>query len=262
MQRAAYIHGTAGAEQARLSGLNQLTNRAFVTFLELHPTSRVVEVGSGLGILARDVGALVPDGLVVGVEYSAAQLAAAERALPNVRFLQGDAHRLPLHDDRFDVAYCRYVLEHVADPLQVLREMRRVLKPGGKAFVQENDIRVVRFDPDCPTFDAVWNQFAILQQQLGGDAFVGKKLFGLFKRAGFREIALSLQPEIHHGGQPTFRPRMENTIGNIRGGAAELEARHLASRDEINRAITELRALAERDDATALFYWNRAAGVK
>jgi hypothetical protein len=137
-----------------------------------------------------------------------------------------------------------------------------VLKPRGKAFVQENDIRVVRFDPDCPTFDMVWNQFAILQQQLGGDALIGKKLFGLLKRAGFREIALSLQPEIHHAGQPTFRPWVENTIGNVHGAAAELQARHLASPDEINCAITELQALTERDDATALFYWNRAAGVK
>jgi SAM-dependent methyltransferase len=262
MPRAAYIHGTDTTEQARLSVLNRMTNDAFVAFLDLPTTSAVLEVGSGLGILACEVGARVPGGMVVGVEYSAAQLAASDRTLPNVRFLQGDAHGLPLRDGCVDVAYCRYLLEHVADPLQVLREMRRVLKSRGKAVVQENDIRVVRFDPDCPTFDVVWNQFASLQQQLGGDAMIGKKLFALFKGAGLRDIALSVQPEIHHAGQPTFRLWVENTIGNVHSAAAELEARHLASRDEINRAIAELQALTERDDATALFYWNRATAVK
>jgi hypothetical protein len=111
-------------------------------------------------------------------------------------------------------------------------------------------------------FEAVWGKFAALQARLGGDALIGKKLFSLFKAAGFSEIKLSIQPEIHYAGTETFRPWVENLIGNVAGGAGELERQGLATAAEIRETIAELRCFAERDDACTIFYWNRAAGVK
>jgi hypothetical protein len=137
-----------------------------------------------------------------------------------------------------------------------------VLKPGGRVLVQENNILVNVFYPECALFDALWRRFATLQEKLGGDALIGKKLFPLLKRAGFEEINLSIQPEIHYSGRPSFRPWIENQIGNIEGAAAELEAHGLATTEEISLAIDEARALLERDDGCAFFYWNRASGVK
>lgn len=102
MTQAAYIHGTDSAEQERLALLNRLTNPPFIEFLRLQATDSVLEVGSGLGILAREVAQRVPLGGVVGVECSAEQLARAESGLPNLRFAHGDAHHLPFADDRFD----------------------------------------------------------------------------------------------------------------------------------------------------------------
>ena len=262
MEKATYIHGTESEEQARLRLLNDLTNKPFVDFLELEEKSAVLEVGSGLGVLAEEVARRVREGEVYGVEYSPEQLAQVAGSLPNLHFMQADAHQLEFEDDRFDVVYCRYVLEHVADPLQVLKEMRRVLKPQGKVFVQENNILVNVFYPECPRFDALWRAFAVLQERLGGDALIGKKLFPLLKQAGFKDIKLSIQPEIHHSGKPSFRPWIENQIGNVLGAARELEAYHLATAAEIQEAIDEVRSLVERDDAGAFFYWNRASGVK
>jgi hypothetical protein len=100
--------------------------------------------------------------------------------------------------------------------------MHRVLRRGGRVCLQENDILVSRFDPDVASFDLVWLQFAALQQHLGGDPFVGKRLFALLKQVGFREIALSLQPEIHHAGQPTFQPWVRNVIGKYSGSGGGL----------------------------------------
>ena len=257
-----YIHGTEGSEQARLSLLNELTNKQFIDFLKLEETSSVLEVGSGLGILAREVARLVPRGEVYGVEYSPEQLALADSPLPNLHFVRGDAHALEFEDARFDVAYCRYVLEHLADPSRALGEMRRVLKPGGKVFLQENNILANVFYPECPRFDALWKQFAVLQGRLGGDALIGKKLLPLLRRAGFSEIALSIQPEVHYSGEPTFRPWIENQIGNIESAEKELRSRGLATGEEIDLAVSELRAWSGRDDSCAFFYWNRAAAVK
>jgi ubiquinone/menaquinone biosynthesis C-methylase UbiE len=258
----AYIHGTTASEQARLALLNRLTNRPFIEFLELEERAAVLEVGSGLGILAREVAERVPLGEVCGVEYSATQLAQARSPNANLHFIQADAHALPFADERFDTVYCRYLLEHVADPAHVLGEMRRVLRPAGRALAQENNILILTFYPECPRFEAVWRKFAELQSRLGGDALIGKKLLWLFKKAGFSDIKLSIQPEIHYAGTKTFRPWVENLIGNVEGGASELEKQALANAEEIQEAIAELRSLSERDDASTIFYWNRASGVK
>lgn len=261
-EQAKYIHGTDRTEQERLAVLNELTNAPFLRFLDLKETDAVLEVGSGLGILTAEVAKRVPRGEAFGVEYSQEQLARAAGTLPNLHFLHGDAHHLPFEDSRFDIVYCRYVLEHVADPPQVLREMHRVLKPGGKMFAQENDVRMFTLDPDCPAFEVVWERFIALQAQLGGDALIGKRLFGLFRRAGFREIELSFQPEIHPANKPTFRTWMENCIDIVEGASEALRAHHLATQGQIDAAIEELRRLMERDDASALFHWNQARGIK
>jgi len=263
MPDASYIHGTDSAEQERLALLNRLTNQSFIDFLALDRAHSILDLGSGLGILAEHVATLHPQSEVWGLEYAAEQLAVARnRHRPNLHFVQGDAHQLPFPDERFAVVYCRYLLEHVADPRQVLSEAYRVLLPGGKVCVQENNILALVLYPDCPQFETVWHQFARLQQQLGGDAEIGKKLLPLLKTVDFHHIELSIAPEIHHAGIVTFRSWVENLIGNVRSGAAALQERQLATREEITTAIAELEAFAEREDASLFFYWNRASGVR
>lgn len=261
-----YIHGTEPGEQERLAKLNAMTNAAFVAWLSPRKGERVLEVGSGLGLLAAEVAGAVGDsGRVVGLEYSEAQLAKAReagRGRGNLELVRGDAHRLPFEDGSFDLVYCRYLLEHVADPGRVLIEMRRVLRPGGRACAQENNIEINRFDPACPQFDAVWAKFGDLQARLGGDAYVGVRLNRLFRGAGFGDVRLSIAPEVHWSGSPGFEPWVRNLIGNVRSGEAALIEHGLATRGEIEGAVGELDALMRRDDASAVFYWNRAEGKK
>lgn len=261
MDKATYIHGTDESEQERLALLNRLTNPPFLDFLNCAGARSILEVGSGLGILVHDCAQRYTGARVFGIEYSADQLSRIPVA-DRLHFTRADAHNLPFTANSFDVVYCRYVLEHVARPVDVLREMARVLKPGGKALAQENNILVAVFDPDCPTFDHVWKQFAVLQQKMGGDALIGKRLFRYFAGAGLERIELSFQPEIHYSGTPTFRPWVENLIGNVRSGEQALRQHGLATAAEIADCIAELHALMDRNDASALFYWNRALGYK
>ena len=263
MSRATYIHGTAPDEQARLAQLNALTNDAFIAFLDVPRGSRVLEVGSGLGILAAAI-AQRAGARVVGVEYAWPQVERAVHAPPSSAacFVQGDGHRLPLRDAGFDLVYARYVLEHVHDPLQVLREMSRVCRRGGTVAVLENDISLIRFDPPCPAFDEVWAAFATLQERLGGDGLIGRRLFRLLHDAGFRDVTLSFQPEAHWHGSPGFAPWVRNIIGNVESGREALIAAGLSSERRIDEAVAELGALLTRPDASAGFTWNRARAVR
>lgn len=261
--RATYIHGTDEAEQRRLAVLNELTNPSFMKFLDLGVTASILEVGSGLGLLAREIARRRPRSKVLGIEYSRKQIDRADTGgLPNLRFEQGDAHALKLEDSRFDVVYCRWLLEHVADPAKVLLEMRRVLKPGGRVFVLENDVSLQRYDPRAPLAEDLWGRIARLQGLLGGDALIGSRLHGLLTGAGFREVALSLGPEIYQAGTRGFDIWIENQTGIFGGCAGDLARHGLASREVVEDAIAELRGFLKNPNAATLFAWNRASSRK
>ncbi|MRG93194.1 methyltransferase domain-containing protein [Polyangium spumosum] len=265
--RAAYIHGTSEEEQRRLAELNGIVNAEFVGFLDVKPEEQVLEVGSGLGILTRLVAARVPLGMVWGVERSEVQIDYALRELdklpedwvPNVTFLQGDAHALPFEDGSFDVVYCRFVLEHVADPARVLQEMHRVLRPGGRFFMQEPNARAIDLDPECPLFDNVWTRFLDVQRTLGGDPVIGKRLYRLARRAGFVDISLSISPMLAHAGHDNFRAYVM-AFADVLRTAEDLLRKHDFDLDEVRDAVRELDAFAEHPDAALYFYWNRATG--
>ena len=257
----AYVHGTEPREHERLALLNRLTNAAFVSFLDVRPRMRVLEVGSGLGILAAEVAAAAPDVEVTGLEISSAQIGAAVHT-PNVRYVQGDAQVMRFENESFDLVYARYLLEHVLYAGRVVLEMSRVVRVGGRVAACENDISLLRIDPPCPSFDKVWRAFERLQKMLGGDPLIGRRLHRLFQRAGFSHIELSVQPELHWYGSPGFPGWIENLVGNIDGARPGLlDAGEVTARD-IDAAAAELRALLEDPDASCQFVWNRVMAVR
>lgn len=99
-------------------------------------TESVLDVGSGTGALAF---ALAPHvGEVVGVDTDAEYLEAArELAPPNVRFVEGDAMKLPFGYAEFDLAGSLRLLHHVRRPELVVSELVRVTRPGGRVFVAD-----------------------------------------------------------------------------------------------------------------------------
>lgn len=261
MSSGKYIHGTEPSEQERLAGLNRMTNAAFIRFLDVPAGAHALEVGSGLGLLAVDVAGAARDVIVVGVEISAAQIAKAP-AHKRVTFTQGDAHTLDFPDGTFDIVYARYLLEHVADPGRVVREMRRVAKPRGRVCVCENDVSLIRFDPPCPAFDRAWSVFTDFQAGLGGDGLVGRRLHRLFREAGFTEIELSVQPEVHWYGSPGYVAWVHNIIGNLESARNGMIAAGVISQADLDAGVAELERLKTDPTGSAVFVWNRARATR
>ena len=117
--------------------------------LQPQPGERLLEIGPGVGIHALPVGAaLAPGGTlhVVDVQWEMLEdlrRRAAQAALNTLREVVGDAQRLPYPDRSFDGAYLISVLGEVPDEEAALRELHRVLKPGGRLVVGE-----IVVDPD------------------------------------------------------------------------------------------------------------------
>lgn len=111
--------------------------------LEARPGQQILDIGCGPGFYASELSRQVgPEGSVVAVDTNAAMLAVAQRrcaAHTNVAFHEADATSLPVPDDAFDRAVCVQVLEYVPDVDAALREMHRVLRPGGRAVVWDID---------------------------------------------------------------------------------------------------------------------------
>jgi ubiquinone/menaquinone biosynthesis C-methylase UbiE len=105
----------------------------------LQPGEWVVDVACGTGLVTvRAAASVGPEGVVVGTDISAQMVAsaytvAARQRLRHTTFARMDAEALQLQDGTFDVALCALGLMYVPNPLRALREMHRVLKPGGRA---------------------------------------------------------------------------------------------------------------------------------
>jgi ubiquinone/menaquinone biosynthesis C-methylase UbiE len=109
--------------------------RGFVDFVAPRPADRVLDVATGPGFLALLFAPCVTE--VVGIDLTPAMLARAEanraaRALSNISFKEGDAEALPFPAGSFDIATCGSAFHHFPHPERVLREMVRVMRPGGR----------------------------------------------------------------------------------------------------------------------------------
>ncbi|MGH8202244.1 MAG: class I SAM-dependent methyltransferase [Steroidobacteraceae bacterium] len=114
---------------------------AVLEFAALAPGERVLDVASGTGLItfeaARAVG---PEGDVLGIDVSRRMVELSMRRartleMANCRFAPMDAEMLTLPDASFDVVICALGLMYVPDPERALREMQRVLRPGGRAAI-------------------------------------------------------------------------------------------------------------------------------
>lgn len=102
----------------------------------LHSGDRVLDVACGTGVLAREALERVgPSGSVVGLDISAPMLALAERLQPRIHWHRGAAEALDFPDGSFDAVLCQFGLMFFTDKIGALRQMWRVLAPGGRLAV-------------------------------------------------------------------------------------------------------------------------------
>ncbi|MER7169776.1 class I SAM-dependent methyltransferase [Streptomyces mesophilus] len=171
-------------------------NSAAYLLPEIKPDQRILDVGCGPGTITADLAAQVPQGRVTGVELAAgvldqARAVAAERGLTNTEFETADVHRLRYADDSFDVVHAHQVLQHVGDPVQALREMRRVTRPGGIVAVRDSDYAAMTWYPTSPVLDDWLTLYRRVARANGGEPDAGRRLKSWALQAGCTDLTAS-----------------------------------------------------------------------
>jgi SAM-dependent methyltransferase len=170
-------------------------NSAAYLLPALRPGLSLLDVGCGPGNLTVDLAARVAPGAVVGVDRSEpvldlARAEAAQAGATSVTFQAADAYALPFADGTFDVTHAHQVLQHLADPVAALRELRRVTKPGGVVAVRDADYSGMTWYPPSPTLDEWSALYHEVTQANGAEADAGRRLHSWALAAGFDEDGL------------------------------------------------------------------------
>jgi ubiquinone/menaquinone biosynthesis C-methylase UbiE len=155
----------------------------------LQPQMTVLDVGAGPGTITADLAARVAHVTALEVTPEAVDVARAGLSgVANVEVALGDVHRLDYPDDTFCVVHAHQVLQHVADPVQALREMHRVCKPGGYVAVRDSDYAAFTWFPLLPELDDWLALYQRLARANGGEPDAGRRLLSWARQAGFTDI--------------------------------------------------------------------------
>lgn len=190
--RERYTHGhhpSVVAQHAR----RRAEVEAWFLLPRLQPGQRLLDVGCGPGTVTSGLARAVAPGLVTGLDAAPDVLATArehadETGLANLEFVGGDVYALSYPDDTFDVVYANQLLQHLSDPVAALREMRRVLRPGGLLAVRDADYATMQPHPKFLEFER-WNAlYHAVAYANRAEPDAGRFLPSWARAAGFEQI--------------------------------------------------------------------------
>jgi SAM-dependent methyltransferase len=188
-----YTHGHAESV-LRSHRTRTVANSAAYLLPHLRPTDRLLDVGSGPGTITADLAGLVGEVVALEISDEAAAVTRAglaERGVTNADVRVGDVHALDLPDGAFDVVHAHQVLQHVADPVQALREMARVTRPGGVIGVRDSDYAAFAWYPRLPALDRWLELYQAAARANGGEPDAGRHLLAWAHAAGLEDVVAS-----------------------------------------------------------------------
>ncbi|TKY88824.1 hypothetical protein EX895_002065 [Sporisorium graminicola] len=217
---------TQGYSEAVLRSHASRTAETSAAFLlpQLKPGDKILDIGCGPGTITTSLAKYVPEGSIVGVDYSGEVVAEAQQRLTQLtEGAKSDAERqlaercsfqvasvfeLPYADDSFDVVHCHQVLLHLPEPVKALQEMRRVCKRGGLVAARESDCSYTILYPETDTFKLWLDTSLTIYRSIGAEPDAGRRLVSWAIQAGYpagaEHITFSSSNQAY-GGQPNAK---------------------------------------------------------
>lgn len=217
--------------------------------LRLQPNDKVLDVGCGTGEDVREIAAIVgANGMAAGVDKSESMIAEArQRARAcNVpaQFEVCDAEQLPWQSNTFDACRADRLLQHVPDPVRVINELFRMLKPGGRLTIVDRDWGMVALD----SFDEITTRVVLHRAATGiRNGWMGRRLYGLCVLTGLKEVRVQTHGVNVHSLKAADALLDLCTVaqhavraGDVAANAVEAWLNDLSARDQIGTFLATI----------------------
>ena len=196
VETARYTHGHSAAVLSAHSRRGAADSAAYL-LAHLRAGMDLLDVGCGPASITADLAERVAPGRVVALDAAADALEAAratlsERGLSEqVEVTSGDVMALPFEDASFDVVHAHQVLQHLADPVGALAEMRRVTRPGGIVAVRDAVYSAMTWFPEPAGMEQWRSVYMATARANGGEPNAGSRLLSWARAAGFADASAS-----------------------------------------------------------------------
>jgi SAM-dependent methyltransferase len=172
----------------------------------LRPGLTVLDLGCGPGTITAGIARLVAPGRVIAADLDPGILDQAAdhvraQGLTNVDCRVMDGYALGLPDDSVDFAHAHQVLQHVSDPVAVLRELARVTRPGGTVAVRDSDYGAFAWYPPSPGLDQWRTLYCRAARANGGEPDAGRHLLAWAHAAGLADPLPGGSVKVYTGDQ-------------------------------------------------------------
>lgn len=249
MERYVIRGGKPGYERLQLLARARMPDtRDLFDRVGIAPGRRCLDLGCGSGDVTFEIASRVgPDGHVTGIDMDATKLelaraAATELGLTQVEFRSSDVTTWQ-EPATYDLVYGRFLLQHLRDPVDLLRRMWDALRPGGALVVEDADFDGLFCHPPNDAFDFYADNYRRVLALNGGDPAIGRKLYGYFRAAGIPRPELRLVQSAYASGEgkTLAHSTLELTADAI------IEAR-LATPDVVHAALASLARFTDDPD--------------
>ncbi len=268
MSAVEYVHGYSNEESQRLSDQANTLNNLLHHDSVFHPPGLVLEAGCGIGAQTVIIAPKNPLCQFTSIDIDVSSLKKAEKRITekqicNVKFQAADVFDLPFASESFNHIFICFILEHLQDPTSALASLNRVLKKGGTITVIEGDHGSAYYHPRSPAAQACIQCLIDLQASAGGNSLIGRELYPLLVKSGFRDVLVS--PRVVYAD--ASRPEMvdgftkKTFIAMVEGVKELAVSQGLINEPDWDKGIADLKRSAD-SDGTFSYTFFKAVGKK
>ncbi|MDW5563677.1 MAG: methyltransferase domain-containing protein [Methanomassiliicoccus sp.] len=242
-----YVHGYSQREAQRLR--DQATTLTDLLHYDTHypEKSMVLEAGCGIGAQTVSLARNSPGAKITSMDISVSSIERAKcwvkgEGITNVEFMVADIFDLPFSDGSFDHIFICFVLEHLRNPIDALKQLKRVLRDGGTITIIEGDHGSAYFHPESKEACKAIDCLVRLQEMSGGNPKIGRQLFPLLAEAGFDHIEISPRMVYVDDSKPTWVEGFTKLTftSMVEGVEEEALSNGMIGRDEWKKGISDL----------------------
>jgi len=261
-----YLHGFSKDEQDRLIRQARFAEQTVYKDINLSSVKNLLEVGCGVGAQSEIILRRYPDIQLTGIDLNSKQLESARKNLGKMdhlkdrySFREMNAAQMEFESNSFDGAFLCWILEHVPEPLRVLSEVRRALKPGSVIYITEVMNSSFFLDPYSPNVWKYWMAFNDYQYDQAGDPFIGAKLGNLLSAIGFINVETSVKTWHLDNRYPHKRKEIIDYWNELLLSAAhQLVSANYTTEEIVRGAKAELELVSKDPNAVFLYSFMQA----